>query len=1213
MASLTPHQERALDYRNHISLTANAGSGKTFVLSKRFVKIITEENIPLRNIAAITFTDKAASELYKKIAVLIEDSILTSGNPNEIKKLESLRRQLVSANISTIHSFCINILREHPVEAGLDANFSAIDEKTADELVELSVEEMIRKAMGNPTEENDLKYLIRYFSSKSLFTGEIISLIRHRKNVLNVSERIYSRPEDEIAGRFYSSFMENAEKIFMPGYPNFISAMRYINAKVIAARKDNAKGIEVEALLSRHENIAGTENKIKFIRSLGNQILTTKETINSREYLNKKLRDDLAKEIDTVENFFAEFSFINLPENHTEIELEMAHFGKLVIKFFLNALEIYSGKKKESGYLDYEDILLYTKDILAREPVQKYLSEKFRYIMIDEYQDTNEIQYNIFLPILDYLRKGNLFVVGDEKQSIYMFRDAELEVFNLTKKDIVASAGNEYLISLPDSFRMAPAICLFANELFKNLFREPELFYNEVEHKDIICARQDEIPGGVEILIFPKPGNAADENTEEDIPGSSGEADLVAGRILDLVNSGADSGRIEWGDIAVLCRKRKYFPELERAFVNFNIPFSILGGKGFFQKQAVYDVYNYFSFLADEKNDTALAGILRSPFFSRSDAEIYEISLRPGNIFWNKLINYSTDEPAFKKITGVLRENLALANNFNVPSLLRKILSESNFLTVLASKKNGDQEIANIEKLIKVTIDFFSQGFKTLYDYAAFLRDSIEGFEDEAQAAVADESNSVKIMTLHQAKGLEFPAIVLYKCDEVMKKDSIKSKKISVDKNFGLLTKVPLRENYSAEYSEAPVIGIADLIQYKKSLAEFKRLLYVGITRAKNYLFISGSANKDNQFGANSFLGLVQKGLNIDFSSDNFLPKSKLKFLKCEGNSYTSVEREITVPIKIITEVKANPAAELKQGENISEKIFKTDCINDEQKGEIISATKLSVFEQCPIKYYLTYDLGYQPLFDRYKTWMKDKYEDNKDKILSIKDGETQLEEGDYTDENLRKFSDVRGRIIHSLLQNEVGYDDIDNFVSVELENEFSTFERDRREIIQLSAEIISDVKKFYASNTYRYLHGFKKYFNEYEVYSAEKDYFLFGRIDKLIIDGSTAVIVDYKSDDVPLDRIKEKAGGYLIQLRFYSYLAVKLFPDISKFRLMLVFIRQPANPVTEDIDLNDVKSLGGKIENMVKVVREKKYWKNINHCKNCYYSTKWNRCIIEK
>ncbi|MEJ2615759.1 MAG: UvrD-helicase domain-containing protein, partial [Ignavibacteriaceae bacterium] len=209
MISLTPHQLKALNYHSHTSLTANAGSGKTFVLSKRYLEIALNENISLRNIAAITFTDKAAGELYKKIADQIEDRINSSTDEQLLKKLENLRRQLVSANISTIHSFCIDILKENPIEAGIDANFIPIEEQLSNELIELAVEEVIKKSLQKNEDERRLKYLIRTFSSKSLFAKELISLIKNRKSVLSLYEKMYKFPVEKIAVFLLISPVEN--------------------------------------------------------------------------------------------------------------------------------------------------------------------------------------------------------------------------------------------------------------------------------------------------------------------------------------------------------------------------------------------------------------------------------------------------------------------------------------------------------------------------------------------------------------------------------------------------------------------------------------------------------------------------------------------------------------------------------------------------------------------------------------------------------------------------------------------------------------------------------------------------------------------------------------------------------------------------------------------------------------------------------------------
>ncbi len=806
MGFLTPHQQSALDHSRHIALTANAGSGKTFVLSKRYLQIAIEEDIPLRNIAAITFTDKAAGELYKKISGEIESLSAATSDYRVQRKLERIRRQLVSANISTIHSFCIDILREFPVEAQLDANFIPIDQPASDELIEMSVEEVIKESLNNPVAADDLKTLIRLFSSKRKLSSEISSLIKNRKNVLEACEK-YNTAAEETASFFYEAFLETASGILINRLGNILPQIQLINEGILKVNPDNQIAIEARILLNKIQTTKEFEEQLKFLGLLKQQICTADGSIKKRGYLTGKARIDNDDALYELKEFFNDLNCFLIPEDHKAIEVELAASGKLLAVFFQKCLDRYETKKKNEGYLDYEDLLICSKNLLQNEQVQASLSEKFRYIMVDEYQDTNEIQYGIFLPVLDYLKKNNLFVVGDEKQSIYMFRDAELEVFIRTKQDIINASGKSSLLTLPDTFRMAPALCAFTNSLFRNLFSSENSYFNEVPHSDIICARDGEVPGSIEIVVVSK------ERKDE-------EGELVARRLVQL--TGDTGHKYKWGDIAVLCRKRKSFNELEKAFVKYEIPYSILGGKGFYQRQSVYDVLNYFAFLLDNQNDASLAGILRSPFFNISDAVLFRISLETGNSYWMKLRNYAKKDENSAGIVKTIEENILLSRNYDVTPLLRKILSESGYHSVLASRADGVQESANIKKLIRLTSDFFSHGYKTLYDYVNFLRDAIETEEDEAQASVSEESDSVKIMTVHQAKGLEYPVVVLFKSNETSKKTTPKSKEVVVDKKFGLLTKVPLRNDYFRPYQSAPILNLSTYITGKKTIAEIK-------------------------------------------------------------------------------------------------------------------------------------------------------------------------------------------------------------------------------------------------------------------------------------------------------------------------------------------------------------------------------------------------------
>ena len=589
MNVLTPHQRKALNIDKSISLTANAGSGKTFVLSQRFLEIILTTSIPLNQVAAITFTDRASGELYKRISVELERLLLNNTDRDLRHRIEKIRKQLVSAKISTIHSFCIDLLKEFPVEASLDANFSTINEKKAAELIDLSIESTLKELLKEPGHQSDVKLLIRLLGSSARLVAELSSLISKRKNVLNLIDKYYSSVEETATDELFQLFESNVKILFGDVLPDTLTHLNIINDHVLQINFKNELAIEIKTALS---NIKAVDNVIiilRHLKELSNKILTKGGVVRIQGYLPKQERDEVQNSIEVVEDFLNELTEVKLPENHKEIEKELARYNFALINVYQKVFSTYENKKSELGVLDFEDLLLKTKSLLENKSVRKSLSGKYKYLLIDEYQDTNEVQYEIFLPLLDDLKRGNLFIVGDEKQGIYRFRDAELRVFSKTKTDIQNVHGEDSLLTLPDSFRMAPAICLFVNSLFRNLFKDSRLF-NEVSASDLVCARSDDFTGRVEFLIA---------NSEE-----TNEAELTAKRIISLKTESKDRLK-EWNDIAILVRKRSSFNELEKAFIKYQIPFNLIGGTGFYQRQSISDIYNYFAFLLNDKVELA--------------------------------------------------------------------------------------------------------------------------------------------------------------------------------------------------------------------------------------------------------------------------------------------------------------------------------------------------------------------------------------------------------------------------------------------------------------------------------------------------------------------------------------------------------------------------------------------------------------------------------
>jgi len=1170
---LTPQQKSALDYTRHISLTANAGSGKTFVLSKRFVEIFLKEDIDLSSIVAITFTDKAAGELNRKIAREVEERISTEENKLRLKRLENLRRQLVSANISTIHSFCINILKEFAPEAEIDVNFIPVDQETANEMIELCIDETINQCIKNDEYTEQLKYLIRFFGSKSNFIAQLKHSINKRDIFQQISESIYSKSVSEIALFFREKFEKDFIRSFGIKTELLADTVNQINEIVLKQEGKSSIPAEVLGKLHLYKKEITALGKINILNEIRNMIMTKAGIIRSKGYLSKQ-REDYPDLITDAENGFSELnSFFSISEPEMS-EIELAHFGKIFISIYSYANNLYVTKKKQKGFLDFEDLLLNTQKILRLEQVKNYLAARFKYIMIDEYQDTNELQYNIFMPILDFLKSGNLFVVGDEKQSIYSFRNADLEIFEQTKKDIESFSNKGQLLNLPHSFRMSQQLILFTNFLFSKLFKNPDPFFNEVAYNKLICAKGELEQGIVEILITE---NGTEENSE---------SDMTAKRILQLVSQN-NNDKVLFKDIAVLCRKRSSFLDLEESFVKYYIPYSIIGGKAFYQRQTIYDIYNYLAFLLNVEDDNALIGILRSTFFNLSDLQLYQISQAEGSSFFEKLLSTSKINEGIHSIYSKLNENIKIAFNMEIYSLIRKILLESGYWAVVAGKRNSEQELVNIEKLLAIVRGFSKNSFTNLYDFTVYLKDSINNYSDEGQGQVAKEEASVKLLTIHQAKGLEFKAVFLYGCNQRTNSDIVKAKTLSVDKTYGLLSKTPLNNDYFEDYSIAPIAAMYDYSIRRRNSAEIKRLLYVAVTRAINYLFISAAPNNRNM--KDSFYGLFTEGLDLNPDLEKISISDDVDFMNGSTEGYIFNKKPVSLTIPIIKTIER----EIKVADNLNNS-FKTKktlikTISDFNENEIISATKISMFTQCPVKYQLTYELGYSTIY----------------KIVKTK--EMDFEFNQIEDDEIKKYAQLRGKIIHAVLKNDLKNNEMYNFVvnmvSVDEALTGKSFEF-------FVGEIIKDIEQYYKSKIYNEIISLKNSKNEFEIYCREGNHYLYGIVDKLIIENNKLTIIDYKTDNVSLENLNERAGEYLPQLMFYAYVLSKHYSDIEKYSLRLIFLKHSDTVITTEISLPELISFGKVIRDSITKIYTSDFIPNLEHCKRCHFALEGNKCI---
>lgn len=1183
---LTPHQKRAILLDDHLALTANAGSGKTFVLSRKYLEAAIKLDGKVTSIAAITFTEKAASELYQKISELTEIEIENSDDPKRINVLEKIRRNLVSAYISTIHSFCIDILREFPVEAGIDANFTPIDQSLANELLELAVEETIDEAFNNPELSDLVKNLIRYFSRKSTLHRELINLIEDRKKLAKLKEEIYSKSDDEIILHFKKIFNNTLNEIWSFYEKDLLKSVKKINKKVLSDNPASEYAHNIKFIIDEFEQ---DRNLFNLLQNLRPQLLIKSGTVRRQQYLARDLSESVWQEVVVVERIFNELKMFDEIGNEDKYP-ELILLGRDLLKLFDKSLELYELKKKEQSYIDFEDILIHTKELLKNSDVQTYLSNKFKYLMVDEFQDTNELQYEIFLPILDYLKSGKLFIVGDEKQSIYKFRDAEIEIFNKTKTDIAREKDKSHLMELPDSFRMNDEICLFTNYVFNKLFAKDIPLFGELKNVPIVCAKtkKDE-KSGIEFLI---------SKVNED---EQSQAELVANKIIQLVST----NEYQFGDITILFRKRKSFDELEDIFIKNKIPYSIVGGRGFYQRQVINDIRNYLAFLLNQENDAALVGILRSPFFTVSDTKIFEISFKQGKSFFDKLKNCTNDEH-LKKVAKLLETHIQLSSSLQLTELITKIYSETNYLAIIKNRTDGEQESANIKKLISLSRNFDSKGYRNLYDFVNFLEDAISSEEDEPQAAVSSIQNAVQMMTIHQAKGLEFPVVFIYKAEEYGQSTTTKSKSIFVNKHLGLLAKVQDKTNPTSDYLQLPITVLNDFIEKKKNIAEIKRLLYVAVTRAKEKLYISAELKKDKEPNKESFIYFFKEALNCDFENEVVI-EDELDYLINSEEKYLNERKSLRIKIPVVRSLQVDSTIQLKD-ELQKEKKYLLGKYPEEEKSQIISATRVSIYAQCPLKYHLTYNLGFALLNKLLPQW----------KVTSTNVSEYQFDEENYSDQlveqevesiSVIKSSTIQsekiGEMIHKILQLELNEDETVSF----LKNQLKTYHSDKKLIEQTIISIIEILRNFRASEVFTEISCYKNFRNEFEIYLKQNSYFLHGIIDKIIFANRKILIIDYKTDEVDEKSASQKFKEYSNQLKFYLYISSHLFKDYEIFEARLIFLKMPELDFRIKYSIENISELKKEISALIEGIVSGSFPKNFEHCNLCQFSTA-GRCI---
>lgn len=350
----------------------------------------------------------------------------------------------------------------------------------------------------------------------------------------------------------------------------------------------------------------------------------------------------------------------------------------------------------------------------------------------------------------------------------------------------------------------------------------------------------------------------------------------------------------------------------------------------------------------------------------------------------------------------------------------------------------------------------------------------------------------------------------------------------------------------------------------------------------------------------------LQEGLNIDFFRNEITLEDRLDFLKEEGNEFVNYSRLLQEKIRIRRDLNDLTPDIAKESDQDIKPDLLIQEIKDAPKGEFITATKFATFKQCPLKYQLKYDYGISDLVSRYKKFLSQKGEPPKGTFdFNSKEDEIEADSGE------KKYlpAESKGSIIHKILQlnSQVNADRIRQIIKDE-----APYLKDNEEINLMQKDILSQLNSLFESVVYKRINTYLKFFNEYEIYLNEKDYFLHGIIDKLIIEDKKAIIVDYKTDDIVKEKISSRAAEYFPQLEFYSYIISRLYKNLTAFELRLIFIKFPDQETVELLDRKKVAGLGNEIEKMILRLRLRDFTQNLSHCADCNFSLKNKICVVD-
>lgn len=830
----TPQQRDAIHADGvSVALSAGAGCGKTTVLTERFLHCLEAEELPLARLVALTFTEKAARELRARVRLACRKRADQGGT--DAGYWRAVLRGLEAAPIGTFHSFCAQILRRFPIEAGVEPGFAILEESLAPTVRDRTLLHCSRRWLES--RDPDYIALAAEFGSDdvSRLIGRLIGL-RARADV----ESWGTATPEQVLARWDAAWFECQGRVLRDRLQPALESVEGLASE--AGSLPEAFREKVSTILDLSRRLAMPGDPVENLSEM-------RATAMMKGGPGKSAWSNLALKDRTLETFKTLRTAIDILLKNwvaadPDVTAEAARQGLRLARLTQQALGAYADAKRETGLLDFEDLQLRTRDLLRRQApeVVRWIETGISRILVDEFQDTDPVQGEIIqLLAQGTMSGGRVFLVGDGKQSIYRFRGAQPGIFEEFQGGM--DDGGRKRLSV--NFRSVPGIIAFVNHLFGGSFagggHDLQSSSGVVDHAE----------AHVEFLWPP----ASDERRPAAADRRRQEARSIASHVRDsldqrrwMVRTGAGGGLrpATAGDVVMLFRTLNDAAEYEMALSRAGLDFHVVKGAAFFGQQEVLDVINLLTVLEDPYQEVALAATLRSPFGCVSDAGLFRLArselggLAEGFATWQAVRGLSAaDRARVDRLSRLLAEWRRRKDAEPIAALLDRILDESGYEAALPAEFLGDRRRANLRKLVRLAGRFDRNGGFTLADFTSRLRDHYQDPPREPQAATTDEEGeAVRLMTIHQAKGLEFPVVVLPDLDRA---ENPNRARVALEPDLGVVLRGSADDSTTEDTENPRCLGwmIHEAREWIEDREESCRLFYVATTRAKDFLVLS--------------------------------------------------------------------------------------------------------------------------------------------------------------------------------------------------------------------------------------------------------------------------------------------------------------------------------------------------------------------------------------